>query len=109
MEGCEGTSTLFGNAQGAGWVRHDGGSDGFLAEVRTRLGKNQLSTLTNEDVLYYVYGLLHSLIYREWFANELRREIAHISIISSVEEFQAFSQARRALAELHLHYEVYAH
>ena len=103
----EGASTLFAQAQGAGWERHDGVSDAFLAAVRTRLGNGAL-TLTKEDVFYYVYGLLHSPSYRERFANELRKELARIPLVASVEEFQAFSQAGRALAALHLHYEAYA-
>ncbi len=89
------------------WIRHDGISDWFLAQVRGRFGGAK--ELDKADIFYYVYGLLHSPDYRSRFADDLRKALPRISIVERVDEFMAFSKAGRALAELHLHYEDHAH
>ena len=62
-------------------------------------------TLGKEDVFYYVYGLLHSPEYRERYADNLAKELPRIPCVKTTADFWAFSQAGRALAELHLNYE----
>lgn len=62
-------------------------------------------TISKEDVFYYVYGLLHSPEYRERYADNLSKELPRIPCVKSAADFRAFSQAGRALAELHLNYE----
>jgi predicted helicase len=62
-------------------------------------------TITKEDLFYYVYGLLHSPDYRERYADNLAKELPRIPRVKSAADFRAFSQAGRALAELHLNYE----
>jgi len=62
-------------------------------------------TIIREDIFYYVYGLLHSLDYRERFADNLGKELPRIPRVKAAGDFWAFSQAGRKLAELHLHYE----
>lgn len=89
------------------WIRHDGISDWFLAQVRSRFGGTK--ELSKADIFYYVYGLLHSPDYRIRFADDLRKSLPRIPIVECVEEFMAFSKAGRVLAELHLHYEDHAH
>jgi predicted helicase len=59
-----------------------------------------------EDVFYYVYGLLHSPDYRERYADNLSKELPRIPRVKTAADFWAFSQAGRALAELHLNYEM---
>lgn len=82
------------------WIRHDGITDWFLAEVRGHyVGGN---SITREDIFYYVYGLLHSPQYRQTFANDLRKSLPRIPIVDSFEDFFSFSRAGRALATLHL-------
>jgi predicted helicase len=61
--------------------------------------------LQKEDVFYYVYGLLHSLDYRERFADSLGKELPRIPCVKNVDDFWHFSQAGRRLARLHLNYE----
>ncbi|AEJ44347.1 putative helicase [Alicyclobacillus acidocaldarius subsp. acidocaldarius Tc-4-1] len=60
------------------------------------------TSITKEDIFYYVYGVLHASDYRERFASDLRRELPRIPFAS---DFWAFSQAGRKLAELHIGYE----
>ncbi|MBU0485342.1 MAG: DEAD/DEAH box helicase family protein [Proteobacteria bacterium] len=62
-------------------------------------------TISKEEVFYYVYGLLHSPEYRERYADNLSKELPRIPCVKSGADFRAFSQAGRALAELHLNYE----
>lgn len=100
------THDLFGKEVASHWERHDGVSDWFWTEVRSRYG--YAHNLTKEDIFYYVYGLLHSPDYRARFADDLRKSLARIPIVDSVDDFIAFSKAGRALASLHLSYEEHA-
>lgn len=89
-----------------GYIRHDGVSDYILKEIKSRFGLNVNSTaITKEDVFYYVYGILHSNEYRTTFEADLKKSLPHIPIVDTVEEFKAFLNAGRELAELHLNYE----
>lgn len=95
---------LFEQEEGEGkYIRHDGVSDWILKEVRTRYGN--LTSITKEDIFYYVYGILHSEEYRTRFADDLRKSLPRIPIVEKVADFVAFNKAGRALAELHLNYE----
>ena len=98
---------LFGEASTERWRRRDGITDWMLKEVRSRF--SGAKNLTKEDIFYYIYGLLHSPDYRGRFADDLRKALPHIPIMERADDFIAFSKAGRALAELHLHYEDYAH
>lgn len=62
-------------------------------------------TVSKEDLFYYVYGLLHSPDYRERYADNLSKELPRIPRVKNATDFWAFSQAGRALADLHLNYE----
>lgn len=99
--------SLFGTTNEERWTQRDGITDWCLQEVRSRFAGAQ--SLTKEDIFYYVYGLLHSPDYRERFADDLRKALPRIPIVERAEEFIAFSKAGRQLAQLHLHYEDYAH
>lgn len=58
-----------------------------------------------DDIFYYVYGLLHSPEYRERYAADLKKQLPRIPQIAGRERFEAFVQAGRDLAELHINYE----
>lgn len=64
--------------------------------------------IAKEDIFFYVYGLLHSPDYREQFADNLGKELPRIPCVSTATDFWVFSQAGRALADLHLNYETVA-
>lgn len=99
--------SLFGTTNEERWTQRDGITDWCLQEVRSRFAGAK--SITKEDIFYYVYGLLHSPDYRERFADDLRKALPRIPIVERAEEFIAFSKAGRRLAQLHLHYEDYAH
>lgn len=82
-------------------IRHDGISDYALSEARGKYGDG----VTKEDIFYYIYGYLHSQDYRDAFADDLRLSLPRIGFVDSKEDFDAFADAGRRLADLHLDYE----
>ena len=62
-------------------------------------------TITEDDLFYYTYGVLHSPQYRETFADDLSKMAARIPMASTAADFRAFAQAGRDLADLHINYE----
>jgi predicted helicase len=61
--------------------------------------------ITEEDIFYYVYGILHSPEYRTRFASDLKKMLPRIPFTQETADFWTFSQAGRDLAEWHLNYE----
>lgn len=61
--------------------------------------------INKEDLFYYIYGLLHSEQYREWYADNLAKELPRIPRVKLAADFWAFSKAGRELAKLHIGYE----
>ncbi|MED4313571.1 helicase, partial [Heyndrickxia coagulans] len=59
--------------------------------------------LSDDDVFYYVYGVLHSKEYREKYANNLKKELPRIPVLKNKEKFVDIG---RKLADLHLNYEM---
>ena len=58
-----------------------------------------------DAVFYYIYGILHSPDYRATYANNLQKELPRIPRVATYAEFKSFSDAGRALAQLHVGYE----
>lgn len=81
-----------------GWRRVDNITDTALADYQATLGPS----VTKDDIFYYVYGLLHSPQYRSEFAADLKKMLPRIPRVSA---FRDFSDAGRALADLHIGYE----
>ena len=77
------------------------GSDFILQRAREEFGPK----VSVEDVFYYVYGLLHSEEYRKRFSSDLKKTLARIPLVASIQDFKAFVKAGRKLADLHLNYE----
>ena len=67
------------------------------------------SSITKEQIFYYIYGVFHSEKYRSRFAVNLQKELARVPVVATYEEFKAFSDQGRELAQLHLNYEEKAH
>ena len=63
------------------------------------------SSVSKEDVFYYVYGVLHNSEYKKIFANDLMKMLPRIPLVEKPKDFWSFSKAGRELAELHLNYE----
>jgi len=68
-------------------------------------GADEGSTLTKEDLFYYIYGLLHSPDYRSRYADNLSKELPRIPAVKTLADFRASSQAGRDLAHWHLNHE----
>ena len=93
---------LFAEPVEAGLRRRDAITDAGLAHFQAAYSGELIS---KEDLFYYVYGILHSPDYRERFADNLSKELPRIPRVKTAADFWAFSQAGRALADLHLNYE----
>lgn len=65
-------------------------------------------TITEDDLFYYIYGILHSEEYRTRYANNLMKELPRIPRVATYEQFRAFADAGRKLADLHVNYECVA-
>lgn len=80
------------------YVRKDAIPDTIPTEFRSVYD----NAITKEDIFYYVYGILHSPEYKRRFAANLKKELPRIPF---AQDFWAFSQAGRGLAQWHLNYE----
>lgn len=83
-------------------VRRDAITDAGLAHFQFAYPGE---VIRKEDLFYYIYGILHSPDYRERYTDNLSKELPRIPRVRSAAHFWAFSNAGRALAELHLNYE----
>ena len=88
--------------QASGLQRRDAITDAGLAHFQAAYPGEEI---TKEDIFYYVYGLLHSPDYRDRYADNLTKELPRIPAVKSYADFRAFSDAGRALGDLHVNYE----
>ncbi|WP_018902751.1 type ISP restriction/modification enzyme [Variovorax paradoxus] len=84
------------------YLVHDGITDAGLKHFSAAY---PCEAMTKEDVFYYVYGILHSLDYRERYSDNLGKELPRIPCVRTTTDFWMFSQSGRKLADLHLNYE----
>ena len=82
-------------------VRHDGVSDWIQRRAERQYG----TTVTKEEIFYYVYGFLHQPTYREAFAADLKKSLPRLPLVERYEDFKKTSDIGRQLAALHLNYE----
>jgi len=94
--------SLFVGKPSDGPRRRDAITDAGLAHFQSAYPGEAIS---KEDLFYYVYGILHSPVYRERYADNLSKELPRIPRVRTAKDFWHFSQAGRDLAALHLHYE----
>ena len=73
-----------------------------LAQFREHYGNPDIS---EDDLFYYTYGVLHSPQWREQFADDLAKSAARIPMAATADDFRAFAEAGRQLADLHVNYE----
>ena len=84
-----------------GYRRRSAITAATLADFRTAYA----AKITQEDIFYYVYGVLHSPEYRTRFASDLKKMLPRIPFTQKTADFWKFSQAGRDLARWHLNYE----
>ena len=84
-----------------GTQRIDAISDTALRHFSEAYGEK----ITADDLFYYIYGILHSVDYRERYANNLIKELPRIPRVATYGQFAAFRDAGRRLGELHVNYE----
>ena len=79
--------------------RVDNITDTALLAFRQHYGDDGI---TKDTIFHYVYGVLHAPAYRERFANDLSKALPRIPMAPA---FDAFAEAGRGLAALHIGYE----
>src|ERR1035437_8451719 len=67
-----------------GYIRREAISDEALKRFRSRYD----TKVKKEDIFYYVYGILHSLEYKERFASDLKKMLPRIPL---AHDFWVFS------------------
>ena len=63
------------------------------------------TSISKEDLFYYIYGLLHSEEYKTKYADNLTKALPRIPRVKTIADFRTLEQAGRKLADLHLNYE----
>ncbi len=98
------TTPLFSHNQNdyEGYNRRHAIKDSALAHFKAVYEGEPIS---KEDLFYYIYGILHSTDYRKKYGKNLAKQLPHIPRVKKPEDFWAFSQAGRELADLHINYE----
>ncbi|WP_320163454.1 type ISP restriction/modification enzyme [uncultured Trichococcus sp.] len=89
---------------GQGFYRWDNGSKDVLFVDASNISdsfKKKLQ-LTDDEVFYYVYGVLHSNEYRKQYANNLKKSLPRIPVLKNKKQYVEIG---RKLANLHLNYE----
>jgi len=61
--------------------------------------------ISEDDLFYYIYGVLHVPSYREKYEANLRKELPRIPFPKDAEQFWMLAEAGRKLGELHVGYE----
>jgi len=78
--------------------QHHSVSDWALNTFRSKY----TNKLTQEDIFYYVYGVLSSPGFQKRFKHELKKDVLRVPLLS---DFYTYSEFGRELADLHLNYE----
>jgi predicted helicase len=73
--------------------------DSAVAQFRQRYSDESIG---KEDIFHYIYAILHHPVYRERYAENLKRELPRIPFAPN---FEAFADAGKELARLHIDYE----
>jgi predicted helicase len=82
--------------------KHDG-EDGAAVTEQTGAGKTKgKRALTKDDIFHYVYGVLHDPVYRETYAQNLKREFPRIPFYP---DFWRWAGWGETLMGLHIGYE----
>ena len=67
--------------------------------------RDQADEIDADLIFDYIYGLMHSLDYRQRFGKNLLKQLPRIPFVAIASDFFAFAEAGKALGELHAKYE----
>ncbi len=81
--------------------RRENITDWALNQFQSRYGEH----VTRWDIFHYVYALLHHPVYRERYAENLKRDLPRLPLLGDSATFATFVDIGAALATLHLTYE----
>lgn len=89
------------------WVDNitDWALDQFKRKYQTSRAKKG-QPITKEAIFHYVYGVLHDPVYREKYAQNLKREFPRIPLYA---DFQQWAEWGKTLMVMHIGYEGIAH
>lgn len=91
--------------KGQGFYRYDNSQKEALFVDTSNISesfKNKLGISDDDDVFFYVYGVLHSKEFRTKYANDLKKALPRIPILKNKE---IYVEVGKKLAALHLNYE----
>ena len=75
-------------------------------EIKERVNKKYKTQAIDDKIIFsYVYGILHSTEYRNKFQTELAKGIPKIPLVTTKEDFMAFSYHGQRLINMHVDYE----
>ena len=81
--------------------RQDNVSDDALAAYRKQYGP----WVTKDQIFAYIYGILHSPIYKKRYTSDLALMLPRIPEVATSEAFRSFADAGQRLLDLHIGYE----
>jgi predicted helicase len=84
-----------------GTNRRENITDWALKQFQAKYGEQ----VTKWDIFHYVYAILHHPQYRERYAENLKRDLPHIPLVTTREIFDCCVSTGKALMKLHLNYE----
>ncbi|MFK4944355.1 DEAD/DEAH box helicase [Lactococcus garvieae] len=90
--------------KGQGFYRYDNTSSDGLFENNSNISEKlaQQLKLSEDNIFYYVYGVLNLPEYQKKYANDLQKALPRIPLLKNKEKFVEIG---RKLADLHLNYE----
>ncbi len=81
--------------------RRENITDWVLAQFQDKYHSN----INKRDIFHYVYAMLHHPTYRERYAENLKRDLPRIPLLSGQSQFEICVRIGKQLMELHLKYE----
>ncbi len=81
--------------------RRENITDWALAQFGGQYGDE----VTKWDIFHYVYAVLHHPVYCERYAENLKRDLPRIPLLSTQQAFKTCVHIGKRLMDLHLHYE----
>jgi Type ISP C-terminal specificity domain len=80
----------------------DGGVENFAGDFRVFLDSRYEHHYTTEEILGYIYAVLHAPVYRTRYAEFLRIDFPRVPFPESAEDFEMLSDLGWALVQAHL-------